>query len=295
MENISVVYHYIRDNQRMHALTPKQFESQISFFSRDYKLITLTELLNKDNSEKTCTITFDDGLKDSYNVIPVLNKFSAKAVFFLPCSILSGSKKVLAVQKRHYLLAEIGVEKFTEEFNKISDESHKIKPDKRIQELWNKNRALSIYDDVLTANLKYTLDYGTPDKIESFLGKVFNKFFDEEKEFDKMYMNKKEIKLLEKQGMDMGIHGLNHKWLGKLTPKEQFAELSKSVELFDDFFGYKPKYISYPHGDYNLSTLRILKELGFKAGYTIKEHDNTNLDNPLELGRYDCARYLKEK
>lgn len=289
--NTTIVYHYVRDNSRLKGLTTHQFESQLEFISKNYRIITPSEMPG--SKGETCTLTFDDGLKDGYGLLPLLEKHGAKAIFFVPMSILS-SEKVLAVQKRHLLLANFGIEKFVEEFNEISEDEFKINRDAEIQNLWNSNRSKTCQDDILTANLKYRLDYSEPDVIKNILDKIFNKFFDEKKEFENIYMNREEIKELREKGMEFGIHGYNHIWLGKLSSWEQMLELEDAQNRFVEFFGFKPEYISYPHGSYNNSTIQLLKSLEFKLGYTIQEHKNINSKNPFELGRYDCASFEKK-
>ena len=102
----------------------------------------------------------------------------------------------------------------------------------------------------------------SPDKAEVYLDSIFNKYFNEQEEFDKIYLSKEDIDELKKVGMEIGLHGHNHLYLGKISFEEALKDLTKSVKIFKYNFPTEILIISYPFGDYNLFTKRIVKKLG---------------------------------
>jgi len=123
-----------------------------------------------------------------------------------------------------------------------------------------------------------------------YLDKIFNKYFQEEEEFDKLYLSKRDINKLKESGMEIGLHGHNHLYLGKLYYQDALKDLTTSVEVFKENFPNENLIISYPFGSYNFFTKRIAKQLGIVAGVTITEKVNSDLENLLELNRYDCIK-----
>ena len=107
-------YHYVRrsfPSSGIHGISPERFSNQIEkIISQGYKflsLIELTEIINNnfriEKLEKFCLITFDDGLKESYeNAYVFLQSIGIPAVFFL-CSDTLSRTKLLAVHKLQYI------------------------------------------------------------------------------------------------------------------------------------------------------------------------------------------------
>ena len=65
----------------------------------------------------------------------------------------------------------------------------------------------------------------------------------------------------------IGAHTHRHPSLSLLTYKSQLEEIRKSKEILERITGKKIEHFSYPYGskaDYNKSTMKICKELGFK-------------------------------
>ena len=278
MGNIIIMYHYIRDNTNFKAFSTDEFRRQVEYVMGKYRIISINELIEKKPKDNTCVLTFDDGLKDGFtNVLPIIEELGVKGTFFIPTKILK-SKLVIEAQKRHLLLAKLGTEKFVQEFNSLVDEIFQVRKEGQ------KNN----YEDELTSNLKYVLDNMDQDVSKKILNKIFSEYFDEEEEFSKIYLNKKEIDIMLSKGMEICSHGHGHFWLGNLYFKDMVADLTKTVEVFTGIFGKHPSFLSYPFGSFNLFTKRVAKKLGFKACVTVVKGKNTDLKDPFELSRYDC-------
>jgi peptidoglycan/xylan/chitin deacetylase (PgdA/CDA1 family) len=89
--------------------------------------------------------------------------------------------------------------------------------------------------------------------------------------------------------MHIGSHGYAHYWFNLLSLEAQEKDINLSIEFLNEI-DVDPGYYTmcYPHAEYNIDTIDILKRNGFKIGLTI-ETDVADLDihHPLELPRLD--------
>jgi peptidoglycan/xylan/chitin deacetylase (PgdA/CDA1 family) len=279
VDNLIAMYHYVRDGSAFNCLTTAQFRQQVTYLASTRRCITLRELLEQQPADPTCIITFDDGLRDGYtNALPVLQELGVPAVFFVPTAVLA-EDRVLAAQKRHYLLAALGGAELAGEFNALVPEEMRIEA---LEELRNR------LDDVLTSSVKYFLDNLDRDLVEQTLDRIFARHFDEGAEFRATYLSRADIEELIRAGMEIGAHGHEHRWLGQLYYRDQEQDIRRSVEVMSETLGHHPRIMSYPFGSYTIMTRRLAAKYGFQAAITTRKHLNEGLDHPLELGRFDC-------
>lgn len=285
MANIIIMYHFVGDDYYLKSFTTAKFRDQLKYLVNRYKIITLSQYLDDQFTEDTCILTFDDGLKGGYiNCLPILEEFGAKAVFFIPTSILI-KRRVLSAHKRTLLLAKLGVRQLVDEFNQLFPEYLRI---------YEHSKAVDEYNDPLTSNLKYMLDYMDHTTSEDFTDTIFRRYFDEEEEYGKMYLTVKEIMDLKRRGMDIGTHGHNHRWLGNLYFKDQYEDLKNSVDTFKFIFDAHPRFMSYPFGSQNFITHRLLSHCGFEAGL-LDPTSAVKDPSPFEMNRYDCIDIGKDR
>lgn len=82
------------------------------------------------------------------------------------------------------------------------------------------------------------------------------------------YMNDSELSELDKNGIDIEPHTVDHKKLDTLSYQDQKNEIELSKSILQAKLGKKMKYFAYPYGQYNEDTLKILKENGFKMAFS---------------------------
>ena len=115
-----LMYHSVSERQdgitpSGYRLTPRQFEEQLAFLrDKEIDTISLAELLSRQKGEiplppEAVVLSFDDGYEDNYtNVLPLLQKYRFRAVFFLTASTL-GRPGMMGVKEIKALL-EAGME-----------------------------------------------------------------------------------------------------------------------------------------------------------------------------------------
>lgn len=110
-----------------------------------------------------------------------------------------------------------------------------------------------------------------------------------------------------KEVADLGVlqyHSYAHPSMPKLSDEELKKDFDKGLELFEKNLGFKPKYFSYPYGEMNDRTAKLIKAYDFEAifnqnnGAITNKSDINNLDRLAVVGSSDIKsllsmRYLK--
>ena len=241
--NIVLMYHgvdTIGDNLFNGRHTPlNYFKKQIDFLSKNYNIVSLKDYFERCSSEKKlCCITFDDGyLNNLVNALPILEKYNAKATFFITGINEVGVDILWAdfvniVSKLYWKDILIGGEEFrNKNGNYFSKESKK-----------------SLMD--IVKNIKP--EYGFKQEIFSaFEGKI--NFKKESKYFEYWkLMNNKQIQLLaQSKCATIGSHGYYHNNLGNILFPNAMKELSNSKKYLENLIQKEITAIGYPDGSYS--------------------------------------------
>lgn len=293
-----VMYHYVRNMHETEYPTIKgllidKFKGQINYLNKNYSIIDIHDYVdfldnNKDIPKNSAILSFDDGFKDHYTaVFPILKEMRLPACFY-PITDPLVNHTVPAVHKTHFLLAKIGIKKFAEEFNQTLESYYpKLLKDFLVDNMV-KSDIVYRFDDPLTTNLKYNISV-MPSKIrKELINHIFSKFFIDEKEFcDELYMNWDEIKEMREEGMVFGAQTKTHPRLSKLSREEQFSEIKESKDILEKNLKCNITSFSYPYGNYNDTTIKILDELKFNCALTVKPIVNEGRVNSFEICRLD--------
>lgn len=294
-----VMYHYIRNMNEtnypnLKGRLIKEFIGQLDYIQKKYTIISIDEyldFLSKDGTipKNSCVLSFDDGLKDHYlNVFPILQKRKLSACFY-PITQPLVEMVVPIVQKIHILLAMMGSERFSKEINLqlniLFPEIFKIY---QIDNTVKKERKYR-WDDTLTSNLKYNLAIMPSQYKTKIINNIFFRKFDNENKIcSEFYMNWDEIKEMSENNMRFGGHTHNHPMLSHLNYEEQLKEITESKKILEKNLKMKIKTFSYPYGNFNDSTIKILKQNGFLCGITTDTGINIGRHiNKFELLRLD--------
>ncbi len=285
-------YHYIREDftaphASIFGLTPKQFRKQLEELAKYGSFISKEELVNFKNKEfnrNYLLITFDDGLREQYELAkPVLDEMGIPAIFFINTSNFQ-DKDISLVHKIHLLRSQLSSDDILEALEKSN-----------VAELNEKEKALAIfhynYDPESTAVLKYLLNFrlGLKEQQE-FIDPLFRQFFEENKVAAELYFTKEMLRKLHEQNC-LGSHSHRHVPLGQVSAEELMKELEQSQNFFRSNFGKICRVISYPFGsaEASLGISTEVEKAGFELGFSMERAANASLSNDsLLLARYDC-------
>jgi len=73
------------------------------------------------------------------------------------------------------------------------------------------------------------------------------------------------IRALADDAMDVGSHGMTHRFLTALTPREEFEELARSKQMLEELLGGPVRYFAPPGGRMSDRTASALRRASYQA------------------------------
>ena len=316
-----VMYHYVRDLKYsrypdIKGLDISLFYEQIKYLKKHYQFITMEMLMdsienNKSLPNKSILLTFDDAYSEHFNyVFPFLDKHNIQGSFFPPVKAIT-ENKVLDVNKIHFILAsENNKSKIISE---IQNELDKFRKDYKLESFsfyFDKLAQTTRFDSADVIFIKRLLQVELEESLrKTITNNLFERIvgIDENSFSRELYMNTEQIQCLNRNGMYIGSHGYDHYWLGSLEQEKQKIEIEKALD-FLKIIGSDTKNwaMCYPYGNYNETTLKLLKEYDCKLAlttevniadiqkynkYTLPRLDTNDLPKDIEASTNDW--YLK--
>jgi len=98
-------------------------------------------------------------------------------------------------------------------------------------------------------------------------------------------MTSKQLLEMEKFGVDIESHTVNHEHLKELTKNEQLITITQSKNDLEKMLNKKINFIAYPYGEYNKSTLEVTKEAGYTMAFTTDGRWSTKKNGIFSLDR----------
>jgi peptidoglycan/xylan/chitin deacetylase (PgdA/CDA1 family) len=315
------MYHYVRDLKYsrypdIKGLDISLFYEQIKYLKKHYQFITMEMLMdsienNKSLPNKSILLTFDDAYSEHFNyVFPFLDKHKIQGSFFPPVKAIT-ENKVLDVNKIHFILAsENNKSKIISE---IQNELDKFRKDYKLESFsfyFDKLAQTTRFDSADVIFIKRLLQVELEESLrKTIINNLFERIvgIDENSFSRELYMNTEQIQCLNRNGMYVGSHGYDHYWLGSLEQEKQKIEIEKALD-FLKIIGSDTKNwaMCYPYGNYNETTLKLLKEYDCKLAlttevniadiqkynkYTLPRLDTNDLPKDIEASTNDW--YLK--
>jgi len=280
------------------SVSPENFEAQLKFLSEHYSIISTHELIRQIKSGKikneSVALTFDDGYHDNFTTAkPLLEKYSVPATFFITDSYLGGQPF------------------WWDELEFIIVHTEKLPPffsvtfrDETVQ--FNLGEENELNEDIRSKHLNYSA--GRPPTLRTQLYvKLWNLFSplpkDEQMELLKLIrewaglldddiqvegtMSVTQLKQLSDNPLfTIGGHTRTHPALAHHTKEIQKREIMENKAFLEHCLKKEIKYFAYPSGDFNNSTIQLLKEHSFSAAFTT--HSKPVIKN---AGRYKISRF----
>ena len=298
MKLIIVNFHYVRENFKtpypsIFGRTPFEFRQQLEILSTLGKFISQEDikdyfLLGKQLPSKSFLITFDDGLREQYELaLPILTKMGIPAIFFINTLPLAKTE-ILTVHKTHIIRSQRPSEKLMNYFKHRLKSENQIISEKRLTE----GAATTYrYDTKADRELKYLLNFVLNLKQqEKYTNAIFDDIFPEQeaKIHHQLYMDAEQIKTLGQRNL-IGCHGHSHLPLGQLSPKKQKAEILDSKTFLESITGKIIYTFSYPYGTQEAIKCipQTLKKYSFIFAFTMERGVNSGYNAPYLLSRFD--------
>lgn len=85
---------------------------------------------------------------------------------------------------------------------------------------------------------------------------------------DMNYLTSEQLKEMDKNGIDIESHTVNHDQLDKLSYEKQLVTLKQSKDYIEKVLNKKVNYIGYPFGKWNNDTIKAAKDAGYTMAFT---------------------------
>lgn len=254
------------------------FEKCIKYISEKYSIITVEDFLsNKLNhsDKKYATISFDDGYKDNIIfALPILSKYNVKASFYVVTDCIENNTPTWT-HILEYLFQNSSKSEISIDFDFLPNNL-------RIKELQTFKEKI-----VYVKQLKPFLKKVSHEQRNLVLNRVIDSFDDVK--LPLLMMSWDDLKHLMGLGHNIGSHTVSHYMLGTMTNEQDVRnELQNSFNKIVEKLGVAPLTISYPVGSYNVTTIKLSKETGYKIGLAVKQElYNPNADSIFEIPRIE--------
>ncbi|MGQ0552198.1 MAG: polysaccharide deacetylase family protein [Planctomycetota bacterium] len=225
-------------------------------------------------------LTFDDGYRDNHDrLLPLLAAQGATATIYVQTGPMKGRLNWL----HHYfwVLHAKGPHALGEQLAAQVERSH----------LQTELRALPA-DPVaaeyqLKRLLKYEISAADRDRL---LDEAFRGIGGDEAALARqVYLGPEECRALDRAGVEIGAHTVDHLVLSSLDKDQQRREIEGSIQDLQSWLGKPVESFAYPYGrswDYNADTLAILRDLGVRSAITAMPGFNDPQTERLELRRF---------
>jgi peptidoglycan/xylan/chitin deacetylase (PgdA/CDA1 family) len=218
----------------------KQFIKDVDYFLKNYKPISVTDLIDHTDKNKTLhknsfLLTFDDGFKEIHEIIaPILEKKGVPAIFFINPAYVDN--KALAIScKKSLLINELINKKTTIE---IFGNALNFKQP-TVQKIIFSFKTNKLLQDIVFNNIANEIGFSFADFASNA----------------KPYATTSQLNDLNKRGFNIGAHSWNHPYYDTIMLEEQLEETTSSCKFIKDNFTNKELCFSFPYSDTKISQL----------------------------------------
>ena len=310
------MYHYVRNNEDhsydCYCRRLDEFESQIKYLKNKAHIINIFDkdemnFYLSSKKERAFMFSFDDGYKDHLQCAEILRGHNLKGIFFPPINILRG--EILDVNAIHQIIGSRDIKiSSVLEFIISQIKEHKYEVSLNGEKLsikeYQQKLGTSKYDGKEVTAIKLLLQRDIVgelnrkiiiEKVQSFFSAKISG-----RDSNRLYLNESDIKKMYSIGMQFGSHGLTHKWLNCLDYNQQYYEINESFKRLISIgaMGEKDlKFLCYPYGAFNKTTLKVLKKLNIDfalvdfGGTAFLENSKMNEEDIYKLRRWDTNEF----
>jgi hypothetical protein len=219
--------------------TPKEFEKELDFILKYFKPISAQDLtvmvMNREPcKDKVFLLSFDDGLREMYDVVyPILKRKGIPALFFLNSAFVDN--KDLFFRYKASLLIEC-----------------LLKKESKSLEIFRSASGIHLKDNKEAILWILSMNYTSRNKLNNLAGKLeydFNNYL----ENNKPYLTTGNIKEMADNGFDFGAHSIDHPYFSEIPIAEQLLQANESIKWVMENFGSNHSYFSFPFSDDGVS------------------------------------------
>jgi peptidoglycan/xylan/chitin deacetylase (PgdA/CDA1 family) len=287
-----LTYHRIGDPSRTSSYapvvsaTPEGFRAQMRRLRRDYRILTLDEVVTIAESglqidRPSALVTFDDGTRDNAEVAaPILLNEGVPAAFFLSTGLIDQPRLPW-----YDHIAEV--------VNRSTVPSLRLdRPASLTIDLTRTTRADAIAR-IVQSGLESCMDVNDTMGVLGHIEERAGVAIDPERLGQALFMSWDDARRLLESGMAMGSHAHSHRKLTVLSEAEQREELRLSKAILETRLGGEIQALAYPYGwagTFDEGTERLAREAGYRVAFSAIEGNNRpGSTNPFALRRLNIG------
>jgi peptidoglycan/xylan/chitin deacetylase (PgdA/CDA1 family) len=273
-----LIYHRVlphKDPLFPEEIDRADFDRQLRILKSMFTVIPLIDAVRRAKAgtlpANAACITFDDGYADNAEVaLPVLQAHGLSATFFVATGFLDGGRMwndtiIEVVRRSAGTLLDAGA---------IGLGSHPL------GSIGERQQAIAS----LIGQLKYLpleerlVQVG---RLVEIAGIALP---------NDLMMTSEQVRQLQRAGMDIGGHTVNHPILAKLAPQQARAEIAEGKQALEAITGAPVALFAYPNGkpgaDYSAEHVAMIEELGFEGAVSTSRGASRHNQDLFQLPRF---------
>lgn len=292
---IVINHHYISNKKfekGIYPITPKFFEDEIKKLSSRFKIISLAEIkeaIKNVEHEDYCLITFDDGLKEQYEIAFKIAKKHKVPIAFFVNSKQYEDNELLTVHKFQLIRTAKNSKEILDYLSQINGVNDKLK-NINLKDIILQYR----YDDLEMAKVKYLINFLLPkDMADYIINKMFKEIFGNTIKATDYYMSVDNIQELATLGY-IGAHGHSH----NPVSINDYMDIKKNIDFLNNLAKKRIEHFSYPYGSSSaISSEAIIyaKKMGIQYAYSMNRDINEKNINLMKINRFDVNDLSKNE
>jgi peptidoglycan/xylan/chitin deacetylase (PgdA/CDA1 family) len=285
------------------AVSPANFEEQLDVLRKKKLVIPVNELADSISGSlprNTVSLTFDDGYIDNLQAAkPLLEKYDCPASFFIATGYVGQQHEFWWDELERILLktpvlpASFSMLIDDEPYTYDLGSDFELTPElvkKHESWIWPETPPTRRCDMYLSVweRLKPLPDQHLKVSMHTIRSWAQNS----QDQKDQWPMSEAELRELASHALfEIGIHTVSHPALSFHDYEVQHREISASRRFLQERFGDSVSTIAYPYGNYNETTIRVVKDLQLTAGFTTHDRLIMKKADPYRLGRFQVKNW----
>jgi len=271
------------------TISIENFRSLLKFLKKNYNIISVQDYLQSVQDRVklpyNCLIlSFDDGYEDVLaNALPVLQKFKAPAVLFVPTMLLDAvvDAGLFWWDILYLLLSKNDNIKFEQEDNIDTSIKRFLQRMEEISAKTPNEKDVAIYgfiESLQKAPKNIRLS------VVQYILFTYQSLRQHQDQLPKPMLSD-DILTLYEAGFEIGSHTVSHRFLSSLPDSEVVKEITDSKNKLETFLNNKVSCFSYPGGKYTKKIVEMVKDAGYQCAFTTDIGMNLCDSNPYKLKR----------